>query len=265
VLYNLGVQLQYDLAAGVDPVNPRKLYIGGDYSVRTTDGGRSWQVLDSQSGTNYPNHSDHHGWAFSPGPAVNSFVYDASDGGVWKMYPKDDGAGGTIYDWTNLNTSTLTTIESVGAAASSYGIALPTGATHTVSVYVEGSQDNGLAAWSDNQTDHKWQKVYYPFGDGGPVRFTSTGYGYAFRFGSTPKMLYSKPAQYGKVWQVIGDGDSGLPPGTNNTADIQFSDNPGFALERGGIGFYLGGQRLWRRRDPTNIGDWEDLTPVSPT
>jgi hypothetical protein len=96
-----GRQAHYNQAIGVDPSDPRHVYVGLEELYETTDGGRSWVA----AGTSYcgvgtldlcPNtvHPDQHALAFGDG-----VVYSGNDGGVYRRPLDRHRVGG----WRNLN------------------------------------------------------------------------------------------------------------------------------------------------------------------
>jgi len=136
-----GDQTLYDLIAGVFPLNPDIIYVGGVSIHRSTDGGSSWEKIEGI-------HPDHHALAFRPGNR-ETLVF-GNDGGVY-----------LTEDCTLQNP--IIKDRNQGYRVTQYhGIAL-----HPVwgaNYFLGGTQDNGtqqLSGSGMNSADH----VLY--GDGG--------------------------------------------------------------------------------------------------
>jgi hypothetical protein len=136
-------QCWYDQAIAVDPIDSKKVYLGGSPTLpfgRSTNGGASF--TSSSAGL----HVDTH--AITIAPSDPNTIYFGSDGGIWKSIN-----GGT--NWTTLNNSTF-------SATQFQSIALhPTDRNYTLG----GTQDNGTQFLAPDGTTWIWSDG----GDGGFV------------------------------------------------------------------------------------------------
>lgn len=136
-----GGQGFYDIAIAVNPVNPNKVYLGGnsgdDIFRYSNDGGTTF--TSSVTGL----HADVHAIAIAEAnPAV---IYHGNDGGIWK-------SGDSGLNWRSLNNATF-------SATQFQGLALhPSDALFSLG----GTQDNGTELL---QPDGTFTRVDY--GDGG--------------------------------------------------------------------------------------------------
>jgi hypothetical protein len=201
----------------------------------------TWAQLDGFGDKQpWPTHADHHAFLV-PQLQGGNFAYDGNDGGVWMVRPGGK-YGGT---WTNMNGTTLNTIQVDGVAAYKYA---------NFSVYVEASQDNGLARKQDNVGGQRWDKTYFPIGDGGPILFTKDGAAYASRYGSPRQILFSKEGSTAKTWkhlsqQTNGNTDANGFPQDANGKSLMTSvpDFPALALNPSGD-LLLGSEKgVWLR------------------
>ncbi|MBN2616064.1 MAG: T9SS type A sorting domain-containing protein [Bacteroidales bacterium] len=90
-----GGQGWYDLTLAVDPYNAQKVYIGGVNNWGTTDGGKSWEIVNHWSSTCSGKvdivHADKHRLIFQN---TTNALFECNDGGIYKS---DNGK-----DWTNI-------------------------------------------------------------------------------------------------------------------------------------------------------------------
>ncbi len=136
-----GGQGFYDIAIAVNPVNPNKLYLGGNSGdgifLYSNDGGTTF--ASSTTGL----HADVHAIAIAEAnPAV---IYHGNDGGIWK-------SGDSGLNWRSLNNTTF-------SATQFQGLALhPSDAVFSLG----GTQDNGTELLQPDNTFTRSD-----FGDGG--------------------------------------------------------------------------------------------------
>ncbi len=252
----LGGQTWANWAIGTVDSNPNVVYLAGVDTIQTENGlgnNPTWNEIDTPNadGT-WKTHVDHHAFVM----INDKLVYDGNDGGAWQVTQYSN-----TFTWTNINSSTLNTIQSEGAAAYRFP---------GYSAYVEASQDNGLARWQDDSAPStKWNKSYYNIGDGGPVLFGPDGLGYTWRSGINPKLLSSSPDTFGKSWQPLirnpgnNTDDAGFPTiaGTTDQTITQMQPSEeGFALSPDGSRLMLGSRWLWERF----AQQWNRL-PTSPS
>jgi Secretion system C-terminal sorting domain len=180
---DLGGQAFYDLAFNVSPTNANEVYVGGVNIWKSINGGTSWAVASSWtgSGTNYV-HSDIHELAFLPGSGSTIFV--ACDGGIFKTT-----TSGT--SWTDLSSSL--------AIAQQYRIGQS--ATNG-SIMVAGHQDNG----TNKNASGTWTQIYGGDGMDCFIDRTNSNNIYAsYVYGE-----YIRSTNGGATWFVA---TSGLPYG----------------------------------------------------
>jgi hypothetical protein len=202
----IGEQAIYDLALAAQLENRSqvRIFLGGVNVIGAGNGLANppdWQDLDLETPRGDAKlqkvHVDHHSWV----PRVRPRIFNGNDGGVWKL---EAYFGLVEFDWTNLNGVGLNTIETEGAAAFSY----PGGP-----VYLEASQDNGLARWTGNLRDLRWFKRR-PGGDGGPIFFLADGTAIAWLHGGDGAIMQSSPASQGRSWSNLrgtATGFNGFP------------------------------------------------------
>ena len=136
-----GQQGFYDIAVGVDPVNPNRVSIGGNV------GGNIHRVSNDGGATLPPSvvslHPDTHAITYSrSNPNV---IYHGNDGGIWRSL--DGGAS-----WNNLNNGSFSATQFSDIATH------PTDRNFTLA----GTQDNGTPL---RRADGTWFRA--DFGDGG--------------------------------------------------------------------------------------------------
>jgi hypothetical protein len=208
----LGTQFEYDMTMAIRPGSPNDVILGGvdvvrfvivdppapqppmvlsQSAVAPTQANPGWKTIDS--GNPWPVHGDHHALLWTS-PTI---AYDGNDGGIWKI--KDTPTTPLGVTWTDLNTNQLNTIQVDGVGAYKFG---------TTTAYVEASQDNGVARLADPvngvaAASKQWVKTFFPVGDGGPVLFSGLGWGYLWRNGGTPMLLYSPPRSQGLWWKTF--------------------------------------------------------------
>jgi len=144
-----GGQCFYNIAVGVDPGDPSKVYLGGYRSgaspnfmfARSSNGGVSF--TESSVGL----HPDTH--AIAVAPSNSNVIYTGNDGGVWKSV--DGGSS-----WSTLNNSTFSATQFQSIAVH------PTDRFYTLG----GTQDNGTEFLAPNGTTWIWS-------DGGDGGFTA--------------------------------------------------------------------------------------------
>ncbi|MDQ4122115.1 MAG: hypothetical protein M3209_11805 [Acidobacteriota bacterium] len=133
-------QCFYDIAVGVDPTNPNRVYLGGSPNLVfgfSNDGGASF--TQSRGGL----HVDSH--AITVSPSSPNVIYFGSDGGIYKS--TDSGA-----NWTTLNNSQFYATQFMGLDTH------PTDPNFTIG----GTQDNGTIWYKPDGT---WYRI--DSGDGG--------------------------------------------------------------------------------------------------
>ena len=133
-------QCFYDIAVGVDPTNPDRVYLGGTTSVTfaySVNGGTTFTA--SQSGL----HTDSH--VIAVAPSDPTIVYFGSDGGIYKSV--NSGLA-----WSSLSTTTFRATQFMSLAVH------PTDPNFTIG----GTQDNGTNFYQPNGN---WFRI--DAGDGG--------------------------------------------------------------------------------------------------
>ncbi len=182
--------------------------------------------------------------------------------------PPDPRSGGTIRArWRNLNGADLNTIQSWGASGFLW---------NGKKVYVESSQDNGLAR-SRDAPNLVWDSQVESGGDGGTVLFSRRPAGFGYTWGPPdPTILYAEQATGAMRWSVVTgagtDRATGLPlidiPGPGGVQRVADPDakavaNGRFltpmALSADGNVLVIGTKRVWRRGGPAS--GWTEVLP----
>jgi photosystem II stability/assembly factor-like uncharacterized protein len=125
----------YGLPLAVSPTNVDTILTGGIDIYMSTDGGVTWNISASSSGSGAPYaHADGHHLTFIPGSGISWF--DACDGGVFQATN-----GGLTY--TDLsNNLQIAEIYAIGASSITSGL------------WLSGWQDNGI-----NESGNPWSQV----------------------------------------------------------------------------------------------------------
>ncbi len=179
-----GGQAFYDLAIAVSPANADAIVVGGVNSWKSSDGGTTWLLNTSWTGSGAPYvHADIHAIDYLPGSSSTFFV--CSDGGISKT--SDSG-------------TSFTDISANLAIAQQYRLGLSSTSTGKV---LTGHQDNGTNLLNAGN----WNQVYG--GDGMDCFIDRTNDN--VMYGSYVYGEYYKSTNGGATWNTI---ISGLPGGS---------------------------------------------------
>ena len=136
--YGPGIQSWYNQFVGVDPTNPKHVWVGLEEVYETKDGGSTWNTVGpywnfyfacwnptkantstTVAGCNRTSHPDQHSIAFGTNNGT-PFVFVGNDGGVYgrPISGKVD-ADGHATDWKSFNDGSIDTLQyyAVGAGA----------------------------------------------------------------------------------------------------------------------------------------------------
>ena len=211
-----------------DPTNEDHIYSLWSMVSKSTDGGRSFDILLPYSGV----HPDHH--ALYIHPSDPNFLINGNDGGL--NISRDGGD-----NWTFVNNLPV---------GQFYHIAVDDAEPYNV---YGGMQDNGSwvgpsAVWhAGGIRNEDWQEVL--FGDGFDVQPTGDGDVYAMYQGGALNRV-----------DLSTLGSVGIQPASPDTTDLRFAWNAALALDpndRDGV--YYGSQRL--HYSPDRGRSWETLSP----
>jgi photosystem II stability/assembly factor-like uncharacterized protein len=162
----------YDDVMSVSPTDANTLYCGGEYLVKSIDGGATWVAADN---SNYPStnyvHVDNHAVAFYPNS--NEKVLCGNDGGIFKT---TTGAN----SWTDLSNGLA--IKQYYRMASS---------ASNANFILAGAQDNG----TDLYNGSTWNQVY---GDDGMQPLVDY----------TNDMIEYASIEYGELFKSIDGGNA---------------------------------------------------------
>lgn len=129
------------LAVDPDPARAQSLYVGGVCTIRSQDGGASWDLQPVAPGDTDGPHRDHHALEFD---ALGRLL-DGNDGGIWRLETFDPAG------WSNLN-GNLQTVQMIGLALHPTNPGLAYG----------GTQDTGTIRYEGTS---QWPRLLR--GDGG--------------------------------------------------------------------------------------------------
>ena len=211
-----------------DPTNEDHIYSLWSMVSKSTDGGRSFDIILPYSGV----HPDHH--ALYIHPSDPDYLINGNDGGL--NISRDGGDNWTFV--SNLPVGQF------------YHIAVDDAEPYNV---YGGMQDNGSwvgpsAVWhADGIRNEDWQEVL--FGDGFDVQPTGDGDVYA---------MYQGGALYRVDLSTLGT--VGIQPASPDSTDLRFAWNAALALDPNDLdGVYYGSQRL--HYSPDRGRTWETLSP----
>jgi len=203
----LSAQGWYDNVIAVDPFNSSNIYVGGVETMKSTDGGSTWNQMTvwhpryqtpPYSGTPPYAHADHHAIAFDPNNA--NTLYLGNDGGIFRS--TDAGV-----NWVDLNNG-LEITQYYGGAVSATG-----------TVYMGGTQDNGHHKYVSGTT---WTEVQG--GDGGYAAISQVDPNIAYE--EYVYLQIDKTTDGGSSWN---DATTGLTDAGDGNACLfiaPFSMNP---------------------------------------
>ncbi|MDA0940312.1 MAG: hypothetical protein O2990_04860 [Bacteroidetes bacterium] len=211
-----------------DPTNEDHIYSLWSMVSKSTDGGRSFDIILPYSGV----HPDHH--ALYIHPSDPNYLINGNDGGL--NISRDGGD-----NWTFVNNLPV---------GQFYHIAVDDAEPYNV---YGGMQDNGSwvgpsAVWhAGGIRNEDWQEVL--FGDGFDVQPTGDGDVYAMYQGGALNRV-----------DLSTLGSVGIQPASPDSTDLRFAWNAALALDpndRDGV--YYGSQRL--HYSPDRGRTWETLSP----
>jgi hypothetical protein len=233
----VGRQGWWNLAVGIVPGAPTSVYLSGLNLIATVDGGRNWTRIDVAGAGNTVPHVDHHALAFLGGA-----VFDGDDGGIFKYSPGPAGKAGS---WADLNG----TIQNGGTLETIQVNSVATNSNYQGrNIYLEGSQDNGLARWT-GAANLSWNETLG--GDGGLARFDATGFK-AF----TAEALTNSPGPFtyqsllGDRWDNVTSNGQGAQENRILLDDNTRPSHPVFAFQPGSTGNFVIGTRLVYAGEP---------------
>ena len=211
-----------------DPTNEDHVYSLWSMVSKSTDGGRSFDIILPYSGV----HPDHH--ALYIYPSDPNYLINGNDGGL--NISRDGGD-----NWTFVNNLPV---------GQFYHIAVDNAEPYNV---YGGMQDNGSwvgpsAVWhAGGIRNEDWQEVL--FGDGFDVQPTGDGEVYAMYQGGALNRV-----------NLTTLGSTGIQPASPDTADLRFAWNAALALDPNDRdGLYFGSNRV--HYSPNRGRTWETLSP----
>jgi uncharacterized protein (TIGR03437 family) len=221
-------QCWYDMTIRVDPQNPDVVFAGGQaITIRSMDGGATWDTLDFSGPNQQPIHVDYHDLAFVPD---GSKLYLANDGG---MYSTTDITSFSV-NWTELNDTLSLTQFYPGLAIH------PT----NTGVTLAGTQDNGLQLYSGNPS---WAVV--DCGDGGYSAIDQV----------TPSIAYTACVSGDTIDRTTDGGNDWIPAQYGINPDDRAQFVPPMALDPSNSHtLYFGTFRIWQTRD--GAGKWSAIS-----
>lgn len=152
--YGPGIQSWYNQFLGVDPSDPKHVYVGLEEVYETHDGGASWKTVGpywnfyfkcydagaftQTNGCNATTHSDQHSVAFGVGQYGKPAVFVGNDGGIYsRPVNGHEDSEGHATDWTSLNDGSIDALQY-------YAVGVGDDPEAAGSVAVSGGlQDNG--------------------------------------------------------------------------------------------------------------------------
>ncbi|MFN0085449.1 MAG: Ig-like domain-containing protein [Blastocatellia bacterium] len=156
-------QSWYDLTIAVDPVDEKRVWVGGVDLFRTDDGGTNWGLAGYvYLGSNFALgrvHPDQHVIVFHPkyDGAANQQMFVGNDGGIFRTSNAraDAGTGAAAacnpqtskVEWVGLNNS-------YGVTQFYHGVVAPDGKS-----YFGGTQDNGTVLGADATGPDRWRMI----------------------------------------------------------------------------------------------------------
>lgn len=199
---NGGLQNEYDLTLGVDPLDSNRVYIGFQELYRSLDGGLNFGTPAISASRI---HFDHHAIVFSPHPPVAppTPFYVGTDGGIAR---NDDGNTG----WTNLNET----------IASNLFVAIDIGRNSAANRQFTygGTQDTGTSERRPGFAGNDWHCGVD--GDGGPIVVDPNNALRAYgRDGFPPDDAFVVTSDGGATWTFVTAAATGLPNVTNGRPD----------------------------------------------
>ena len=250
---NLGTQLQYDLAVTARDSPQLRYFVGGQGAIGAWNiGGQqppatNWWIADQLVNGREQTHPDVHAF-LTPHPDFR-VVYCGNDGGIWKLVQQyfNPVPRPVIrpVQWRNLNNVQLNAIQANGASAHNF---------NNVPVYVEASQDNGLAWHRGDAANTIW--ISNAQFDGATILFADDGTGYGFGLANPTKVVTSAPKSEAQQWMPFPPNAStnanGMPRGDNSIDDFDISWYFYFpltpmALSQDGLRLLIGTARVWER------------------
>jgi hypothetical protein len=126
--YGPGIQSWYNQFLGVDPKDPKHVYVGLEEVYETRDGGATWKTVGpywnfyfgcwnyqdftQTNGCYSTTHSDQHSVAFGQAADGTPTVYVGNDGGIYSRPVKGhEDREGHATDWTSLNDGTIDALQ----------------------------------------------------------------------------------------------------------------------------------------------------------
>ncbi|MGN6242514.1 MAG: WD40/YVTN/BNR-like repeat-containing protein [Motilibacteraceae bacterium] len=126
--YGPGIQSWYNQFLGVDPKDPKHVYVGLEEVYETRDGGATWktvgpywnfyfgcwnyQAFTQTNGCNATTHSDQHSVAFGENADGTPTVYVGNDGGIYSRPVEGvEDRDGHAEDWTSLNDGSIDALQ----------------------------------------------------------------------------------------------------------------------------------------------------------
>lgn len=241
-----GVQLNYNMAIAIDPLDARVIYYGtstnavitGGVVWRTLDGGTTWTDISRGDGITGGLHPDTHTVVVSS--SNRNILFTGNDGGVWRT----SNAMATPVVWTNLNQGLSIT--------QFYSIALHSA---NPNLLLGGTQDNGVNRYQGEAT---WFNVRG--GDGGATLIDQSNPQVAYHTfsnfnnfgGLSPQIGPEISFDGGNTWARRGCFNCSAQPGGFNPSDrvTQFAPmalHPAFSAQ--GNVVYFATHRLYRTSD----------------
>lgn len=220
-----GQQWWFDAAVWIDPTDSNSVLVGGQWILRSTDGGATFTSISISGANTEQPHADIHQFVAAPGfGATNRTLYVCTDGGVYVT--QNPSTASTTGGWSRRDTEMRTT--------QFYGVA-GHGQTFRIS---GGAQDNNWLTITPFTTT----AVETAQGDGGYVAMDPTDDNYIY--GETQLMRVRRSTDGGATSTVInaaipGVGTSGI---SNFIAPLVLDPNDNRRL-------YVGGMDLWRTND----------------
>ncbi|HEU4675108.1 MAG TPA: hypothetical protein VFS29_03930 [Motilibacteraceae bacterium] len=164
--YGPGIQSWYNQFLGVDPNDPKHVYVGLEEVYETRDGGATWKTVGpywnfyfgcwnyeaftQTNGCYSTTHSDQHSVAFGQAADGTPTVYVGNDGGIYSRPVKGhEDREGHATDWTSLNDGSIDALQY-------YSVGVGDDPEASGSVAVSGGlQDNGGSLLREGLTNPK--------------------------------------------------------------------------------------------------------------
>jgi hypothetical protein len=256
---------------GVDPSDPNRVWIGGNYVFRSDDGGANWGKVQHSNVFTHPNaytHVDQWAVVFHPqyNGTTNKIAFVTTDGGIFKTTDAraatdtvgkcrdDDNYVGQL-SWTTLN-------HSFAATQFVFGNVYADG-----SGYAGGTWDNNTV-WGSNSKGLNGWEIHAHNGDGGMVAVDLKNPQIVFTtwvLNGSGKIL--KSTNEGLNWNDITTGGNtsglGFSPEIGCSILSPLEADPTSCIGASCVRWWTGGTFVWRSAD--GVAWTQASTAIAPT